>query len=133
MHPYTFPGLPADAGSLWNTYLPQMHTLMQANGDGSKQIWFTEFGAPVADNPNDVSLSDQACSYTQAFALARSWTWAGPIFAYNWIDYDPDGAGYGDFGLYTAADSTYLVAGAARPALGAFEQAIASTSLSTSC
>jgi hypothetical protein len=138
-HPYSFPYLPADkvAGSLpsptWLSYLPQMYALMQANGDGGKKIWFTEFGAPVSGNSNDVTSSQQACSYTQAFAIARSWSWAGSIFAYSWIDWNPNGDGDGDFGLYTAADSTYEVAGQARPSLSAFEQAIASTSLSTSC
>lgn len=132
MHPYSFPNLPAQSAN-WNpwTYLPQLHSLMQANGDGAKKIWFTEFGAPIAGNANSVTLSEQACSYTQAFALSRGWTWAGPIFAYSWIDWDGDGTGW--FGLYTAANSSSTVPGPARPALSAFEQAIVSTSLSTSC
>jgi hypothetical protein len=106
---------------------------MLANGDGDKKIWFTEFGAPVSGNGNDMTLSEQACSYTQAFAIARSWPWAGPIFAYSWINWNPNGDGDGDFGLHSAADSTYMVPGMARPALSAFSQAIASTSLSTAC
>ncbi len=113
LHPDIYPSLPEEASS-WNpwTYMPQLHSLMAANGDGSKLIWYTEFGAPTSGNSGAVSLPVQALSYTQAFSIARSWSWSGPLFAFDWED-SSDGA----FGLNTAS-------GQPKPALQAFEQAI---------
>ena len=113
IHPYTFPYLPAMQAD-WNvwTLMPSLHALMAANGDGAKQIWYTEFGAPTAASTRAVSLQVQALGYSQAFTLARSWSWSGPLFAFNWQD-SSDGA----FGLH---DST----GAAKPALTAFGRAV---------
>ncbi len=112
-HPYIYPSLPEEAAS-WNpwTYLPQLHSLMASNGDGSKLIWYTEFGAPTSGNGGAVSLPVQALSYSQAFLMARTWSWSGPLFAFDWED-SSDGA----FGLNTAS-------GQPKPALQAFEQAI---------
>jgi polysaccharide biosynthesis protein PslG len=117
-HPYSYPNLPAQSVN-WNpwTYLPQVHALMNDHGDGAKRVWFTEFGAPIAGNTNAMSLDDQGRSYSQAFAIARGWAWSGPVFAYNWVDWDGDGSGY--FGLHT-------LSGQARPALWYFERAIVS-------
>jgi hypothetical protein len=113
IHPYTFPYLPAMQAN-WNvwTLMPSLHALMAANGDGAKKIWYTEFGAPTAASTRVVTLQVQALGFQQAFTLARSWSWSGPLFAFNWQD-SADGA----FGLH---DST----GAAKPALTAFGRAV---------
>jgi hypothetical protein len=111
-HPYSHTHLPTDPES-WNpwTYLPGMHTLMAANGDGNKKIWLTEYGAATS-GPSGVSLSRQALMITQAFRLARSWSWAGPLFVFDWQDDAVDGP----MGLHYSD-------GSAKPALSAFRQA----------
>jgi hypothetical protein len=112
IHPYIYPFLP-EIQTSWNpwTFLPSLHALMVANGDGSKLIWYTEFGAPTSGTTQPVTPQVQALSYTQAFAVARSWSWSGPLFAFNWQD-----SADGDFGLHDSQ-------GDAKPALLAFEQA----------
>jgi hypothetical protein len=113
-HPYTFPDSPLQTADGWNpwSYLPQMHTIMANNGDASKQIWLTEFGCPTgaaANLPAECTPTAEGAQITDAFRLARTWSWAGPLFIFNWQD-----SGDGDFGLYTSS-------GAAKaPALAAF-------------
>ena len=94
IHPYCFsdPGVCATSNSsntdVWGqmAYGPNnIKNIMQANGDGAKQIWMTEFG----DNN---SASDAAQEMQSAFNLTNGQAWAGPIF---WYDYIGDGS----FGL----------------------------------
>ena len=112
LHPYTFPNAPATAGGAnsWAA-IPALHRLMAAHGDGAVPIWYTEFGAPTA-GARSVTPAAQALAYRQAFALARSWSWSGPLFAFNWQD-SADGA----FGLNDGA-------GYPKPALQAFRAAV---------
>jgi hypothetical protein len=120
MHPYSYPDTPLQTGDGWNpwSYLPELHAIMVAHGDGAKQIWLTEFGCPTGSDGGytayctDSSLSTQIAD---AFSMARGWTWTGPLFVYNWID-DARATGDGDFGLYyangapkTATLSTYTL------------------------
>jgi hypothetical protein len=95
-HPYSYPDLPVqrDAWNPW-VYLPGLHEIMAANGDGDKRIWFTEYGAPTS-GARSVSADRQALSITEAFTLARRWTWAGPLLVFDWIDNGADGP----FGLH---------------------------------
>jgi hypothetical protein len=117
-HPYSFPDTPLQTGDGWNpwSYLPQMHAIMANNGDGSKQIWLTEFGCPTgtdAGQPADCTPTTEGAQITDAFSMARSWSWAGPLFVFSWQDTSEDG----DFGLYTSTGV------AKAPALAAFEAA----------
>jgi exo-beta-1,3-glucanase (GH17 family) len=96
------------------------HALMAAHGDGKKQIWITEFGAPTngPDSANYVSESDQAQIATDSVNLFKSYSWAGPMFWYN----------YTDTGTSTSTNENFfgLVRsdGSQKPAYAAFEQAI---------
>jgi hypothetical protein len=105
MHPYSYPDTPLQTSDTWNpwSYLAQLHAIMAANGDGSKQIWLTEFGCPTGSDggyPDSCNDSTLAAQITDAFASARSQSWLGPLFIYNWRD--DNTAADGDFGLYTA-------------------------------
>lgn len=104
MHPYSFPDQPMQPDD-WNSFynLPKLHQVMVNHGDGNKKIWLTEFGAPTFGNPTDngsVSETEQAKMITGAFAQMRQWSWAGPLFVFNWID-SRDGA----FGMMRADGS----------------------------
>jgi hypothetical protein len=110
-HPYSFPDLPDQTDS-WNpfTYLPTLHQIMANNGDGSKQIWLTEYGAPTSGVAGSVTPAFQAESISGAFAWAKGYSWVGPLFIFDWeaSSYDT----YGDYGIFNA-DGTPTVAGAA--------------------
>ena len=74
-HPYSFPDLPDQTDS-WNpfTYLPTLHQIMANNGDGSKQIWLTEYGAPTSGVAGSVTPAFQAESISGAFAWAKGYS-----------------------------------------------------------
>ncbi|MGH9180923.1 MAG: cellulase family glycosylhydrolase, partial [Acidimicrobiales bacterium] len=119
-HPYSFPGRPLDpATANWNQFykLPQLHQVMVANGDGAKQIWGTEYGAPTA-GPGSVSEAEQAAYVSEAYAAFASWSWAGPLLWYSQRD---AGADPGDrehhFGLLNRDYSP-------KPAAAAFARAV---------
>jgi hypothetical protein len=120
-HPYTYPGDPDQYQSddAWGEMVAE-HALMAAHGDGKKQIWITEFGAPTngPDSANYVSESDQAQIATDSVNLFKSYSWAGPMFWYN----------YTDTGTSTSTNENFfgLVRsdGSQKPAYAAFEQAI---------
>lgn len=67
---------------------PSLRSVMTANGDGNKQIWATEFGAPTGGDNREgsppVSESQQAQMLTDAYTLFNSYTWAGPLFWYTY-------------------------------------------------
>lgn len=108
MHPYSYPDTPLQTTDTWNpwSYLGQLHQIMTSHGDGNKKLWLTEFGCPTSTSGGypsactDATLADQI---TDAFSLARTQLWIGPLFLYNWQD---SGADDGDFGLYNADGST---------------------------
>jgi beta-xylosidase len=125
-HPYTYPVTPAQSAptDAWGQ-LVGMHNTMAAHGDGNKQIWITEFGAPT-NGPNiagdHVSEAVQAQIATEAVTLFRKWNWSGPFF---WYDYQDDGTSTADsqnfFGL-VRADGSF------KPAYYAYKAAIAANS-----
>ena len=91
-HPYTYPNSPTDdlPLSAWGQ-LDTMHATMAANGDGGKQIWVTEFGAPTngPDEVNDhVSEAQQATILSAAIAGWHAKSYGGPFF---WYEYQDDG------------------------------------------
>jgi hypothetical protein len=103
-HPYTFPLTPANqADDAWTQMAAasnSLRSLMVANGDASKKIWITEFGAPTGgpgpistiSNPNlsaqpyVVDEGLQAKDLTDALNLYRTYSWAGPFFYYSYQD-----------------------------------------------
>jgi hypothetical protein len=108
MHPYSRPDTPDETSDSWNpwSYLAQLHSIMEENGDGSKLIWLTEFGCSTgtADNiPADCTDSTLATQITEAYTSDRAQMYLGPLFVFNWED-----SSDGDWGLYTAS-------GAAKP------------------
>jgi hypothetical protein len=91
IHPYPPLPHPALSGTLgWNALLQIQteHDIMAANGDGNKQIWGTEYGAPTGGNdPKRVTLGEQA----QYIADGLSWwvgrPYTGPLFIKNIRDF----------------------------------------------
>ena len=86
-HPYTHPWPPGNvhADSAWYQMYgttPSMRSLMQAAGDGQKQLWATEYGPPTEGGPGAVSEATQVQHVTDAYRLWRSYSWAGPLFWY---------------------------------------------------
>jgi hypothetical protein len=64
--------------------------VMVANGDTGKRIWPTEFGWASTGSPHpgyeyarDVTAEEQAQYIVQAYQLAKSWGWVGPMFLWN--------------------------------------------------
>lgn len=120
-HPYAYPVTPA-ASSQYDAWgqLPAMHTLMSQHGDGAKQIWITEFGAPT-NGPNlpgeYVSEAVQAQIAAEAIAILQEQTWAGPLF---WYDYQDSGTS-----RYTSENFFGLVRadGSFKPAYYVFKEA----------
>src|SRR4051794_18509603 len=114
-HPYSYPLMPNDPASWngWQMMEDGMRQTMVANGDGGKQIWMTEFGAPTS-GAAAVSQQKQAEMIQQATDLAHGSSWAGPIM---WYSYKDRGGNTGDnenwFGLvgpngeHKAAYNTY--------------------------
>lgn len=89
IHPYSFPWLPTQSDpALVGGFddLPALHRLMTRYGDGDKQIWVTEFGAPTGTGSEAVSDTDQALAVTQARKRMRSWGWAGPLIYFELRD-----------------------------------------------
>jgi hypothetical protein len=100
IHPYTFPELPTQSGTMFQN-IPKLYGVMEANGDGAKKIWITEFGCPTGtdggypDSCTDVTLAEQI---TDAYAQVKQWSWTGPLLIFDW----QDSTNGGDFGLYLA-------------------------------
>lgn len=101
LHPYSHPDTPLQTTYSYNpwSYLPQLHNIMVANGDGNKQIWLTEFGCMTPPNPSGDDCTDatEGTYITDGFAAARATTYVGPLFIFNWRD-----SGDGPWGLYTS-------------------------------
>jgi hypothetical protein len=119
MHPYAWPYGVAAAGD-WNQWysLPKTHSIMEANGDGAKKIWATEYGAPTGTDSRSVSESDQARFVVEAFDQWSSEPWAGPIFWYSLRDQGTDPADLEqNFGVMRQDFS-------AKPALATFADAM---------
>ncbi|MBM3604778.1 MAG: hypothetical protein FJX25_08485, partial [Alphaproteobacteria bacterium] len=101
-HPYTYPLLPDNpaAWNGWSILNNGMRNTMVANGDGAKQIWITELGAPTTGGHMAMTQAQQALVLQQATEMAKANAWAGPIL---WYSYQDRGGNTGDtenwFGL----------------------------------
>jgi hypothetical protein len=91
-HPYTFPALPnaVDGSAYWWSEMftgpKNLRSTMIANGDAQKRIWLTEFGAPTNGAHGSVSEERQAKMAEVAYALQKTYAWAGPLFWYTYRD-----------------------------------------------
>jgi hypothetical protein len=117
LHPYSYPDTPDQTSDSWNpwSYLAQLHSIMSSNGDGSKQIWLTEFGCPSDGSSNDCTDQTEATQITDAFASARNISYIGPLMIFSWWD-----SSDGDYGLYNSS-------GVAKPDVLSDYQAASST------
>jgi hypothetical protein len=99
-HAYSFPAL-ADTYEPWsgwsqmNETSPSIRSVMTAHGDGAKQIWITEVGAPSSGRQS-VGRVGQAEEITQVVQAAKATSWIGALFVYT-LQARPD-----NFGLLTA-------------------------------
>jgi hypothetical protein len=96
-HPYqgvgdAAPETPDTGGDWWlMTHVKAVHDLMAAHGDGRKQVWFTEFGWSVHDNPAGLPLWErgvtaevQAAYIVRAISLVRaSYPYVGRMYWYK--------------------------------------------------
>ena len=93
-HPYSFPATPdTDALGAWGEMgqtSPSLRSLMNANGDGDKKIWITEYGAPTGT----VTTDNQTQELTQAISEARQCGYVASFYIYTWSD-QFGGAGFG--------------------------------------
>jgi len=110
-----------DDGTMWRlTHAAAVHKLMVAWGDGSKPIWFTEFGwsthSTAAGAPNwerGVSEATQATYLTQTATLVRQqMPYVTRMYWYNERDLSTGGIQDSNYGLLRRNLS-------AKPALGA--------------
>ncbi|HXH27033.1 MAG TPA: cellulase family glycosylhydrolase [Candidatus Acidoferrum sp.] len=85
-HPYSYPTLPSVTAD-WSgwTQMLRVEDIAAANGDSSKKIWMTEVGAATG-GLHYVSENFQAKIVEQTIQLHNSYTWAGPLFWYNYQD-----------------------------------------------
>jgi hypothetical protein len=88
-HPYNFGGLFFHPSSAWSQVAdtsPSVRSMMVANGDGDKQVWGTEFGAPTGVAPGAVTEDAQAQLLTEGYDRWRLRSWSGPLFWYSLRD-----------------------------------------------
>ncbi|WP_328813239.1 cellulase family glycosylhydrolase [Rhodococcus sp. NBC_00297] len=93
VHPYTWPFLPNDLSTApWNTAMAMwsMQDVMSAEGDGDKQIWITEMGAPTGTNANAMSEEGQAESIGIMLNALLGNSWLGPAYVYSMRDSGSD-------------------------------------------
>ncbi len=97
-HPYSYPQMPggSDPGSAWVQLYGSPHNvraMMVAHGDGSKQIWATEFGAHTDPaGAGYVTEAAQAAYLGSGIDQWRTYSWAGPMILYQLRDRGTDRA-----------------------------------------
>jgi hypothetical protein len=123
-HPYGFPSFPGESHewSAWHQMYgtnPSLRSVMIANGDGGKKIWGTEFGAPTNGHVHAFSEDSHAEMITRAYALWKTYDWAGPLFIYQHRDLGTStDSGENFFGLLRHDFSP-------KPAYAAYQDAVA--------
>jgi hypothetical protein len=101
-HPYCSPALPGEAQS-WSAWYQMFGTptslrsIMEAQGDGGKRIWATEWGTftngPIGDAVSVQTEQGQADHLATAMAVWRTYSWAGPLMVYEYRDLDTSDGG----------------------------------------
>lgn len=96
-HPYSWPAMPIEikdwsAWSQMDSTPRSLRRVMRANGDATKPIWMTEFGAPTRGPAGSEALSEDrhAELISQAYAIAALRPWSGPLFLYAYRDHGTD-------------------------------------------
>jgi hypothetical protein len=90
VHPYTWPDTVAeDTRGYWNA-VADVHATMDANGDGAKKVWITEYGAPTGTA--GVSDERQAQIVASGVEASRALPYTGPIFIHAIRDRGTDAA-----------------------------------------
>ena len=108
-HPYSFPAAPDnyEPWSAWSQMTqtrPSIRGVMTENGDASKTIWITEFGAP-SNGPSGIGAAAQSHELSQALAYVKSANWIGAFYIYTWQDGAEVPADDNWFGLLTESGS----------------------------
>lgn len=88
-HPYNFTGISFHPASAWSQVADttvSARSIMVAHGDGAKQIWGTEFGAPTGASSASVSEAAQAHLVTAGYAKWKTLPFAGPLFWFSFRD-----------------------------------------------
>jgi hypothetical protein len=90
-HPYSYPCFPSASCPKDRPWY-RIDTVRQAmidHGDGAKQIWATEFGAPTNGQPGDghQDENNQAAMMVDAMKHWAALPFAGPFFAFTFRDY----------------------------------------------
>jgi len=103
-HPYSYPLSPTytyftNAWSQMAETDVSLRSIMALHGDGDKEMWLTEYGAPTGGprkgatesilgwpEYDHVSEAYQAELLEEAFNAADSYAWAGPLFWYSYKD-----------------------------------------------
>jgi polysaccharide biosynthesis protein PslG len=104
-HPSHYPFLPLHAVDDYNDnafagVTPRLHDVMTARGDGDKQIWGTEMGAPTVPGNSVAYLADYL---TEAYEAWNRWSYTGPLIWYSYLDAGTDPNNLEDnFGLVRA-------------------------------
>jgi cell division septation protein DedD len=91
--PFEGPGAGHPSWSFQST-MTGYRNIMLRHGDGAKRIWPTEFGWASVENLGvppahgyeyaaDNTEAEQAQYLVQAYQMARSWGWSGPMFTWN--------------------------------------------------
>ncbi len=112
-HPYSYPVAPDtyNPSSGWSQMAetdPSLRKVMIQHGDGHKQIWITEFGAP-SGGPYGIGQAGQGSELGQAIRYAKKTSWVGALYLYTWRDDGSDPKNNQDwFGLLTADNSPKL-------------------------
>jgi hypothetical protein len=118
----------ADTGDRWNmTHVDALVQLMRSRGDGSKPIFFTEFGWSVHGNPPGIPVWERGVTEAQqADYLRRSvqlvqqrWPQVTAMFWYNSRDKRTGSAHQDGFGLMRRDFSPKPVLGAIKSLAGA--------------
>ena len=120
-HPYQYPDRPT-APDPRNAFLQTqaIHDLMVEFGDGSKQIWGTEVGAPTR-GPRSVSEANQAVWLRELYDVWNGWAFTGPLLWYAARDTGRKSTSEDSYGL-VHQDRT------PKPALAAFDAMVQSSS-----
>jgi hypothetical protein len=83
IHPYPpLPHAPLSGKVGWNALLQTRleHDTMVAGGDGNKQIWGTEYGAPTGTSSKSVSEATQAQYVIDGYNYWSGLSFTGPLF-----------------------------------------------------
>ena len=118
-HPYSFPYwplTPSEYNFFYNA--PWMYGVMVQNGAAGKQVWATEVGFPTGTYPGAVSEEEQAKIVTHIVWGWFAYEFAGPLFLFTYIDYEPSPLqAFGNMGLVR-------IDGTPKPSLSTFMYAI---------